>query len=270
MLLEARASAPWGVRRSEARTRRLDVGEAQPLRWGARLVHLASLMHLVRLARLVRFSDLTVAKLRSDCHRRPTKLSGAPLSLFILPQKNYCTILFYFLGFLPSFFLFLYFFLLLFFLFLFYLLFSVIICMMIKWFVHLIFFYIFCKTFVICYFNELRLISSIKRILYIFFYVNNVRLASINHTPCLAPRAWGSTGFCASMRLSPLITLIFSDSKLVVNQVMRKYEGQGAKMAKYLAVAKNFLIEFKAVKIEQVGRDMNLYADTLTGLALIF
>ena len=130
-------------------------------------------------------------------------------SLFILPQKNYCTILFYFLGFLPSFFLFLlYFFLLLFFLFSFYLLFSVIICMMIEWFAHLIFFYIFCKTFVICYFNELRLISSIKRILYFLFYVNNVRLASINRAPRLAPRAWGSTGFCASMRLSPLITLV--------------------------------------------------------------
>ena len=41
-------------------------------------------------------------------------------------------------------------------------------------------------------------------------------------------------------------------------------------MAKYWAMEKNLLTKFKAVKIEQVGRDMNLYADTLTGLALIF
>ena len=44
---------------------------------------------------------------------------------------------------------------------------------------------------------------------------------------------------------------IFSNSKLMVNQVTRKFEAQGAKMAKYLAVANNLITEFKAVKIEQ-------------------
>ena len=63
---------------------------------------------------------------------------------------------------------------------------------------------------------------------------------------------------------------IFSDSKLVVNQVIGKFEARGAKMAKYLAMAKNFLTEFKAVKIEQVGRDLNSHADALAGLASIF
>ncbi|GFY95321.1 hypothetical protein Acr_10g0007060 [Actinidia rufa] len=43
---------------------------------------------------------------------------------------------------------------------------------------------------------------------------------------------------------------IFSDSKLVVNQVIRKFKTPEAKTAKYLAVAKNILKEFKAMKIE--------------------
>ena len=41
-------------------------------------------------------------------------------------------------------------------------------------------------------------------------------------------------------------------------------------MAKYLTMAKNLLIEFRAVKIEQVGRDLNSHADALVGLASIF
>ena len=40
-------------------------------------------------------------------------------------------------------------------------------------------------------------------------------------------------------------------------------------MAKYLAIAKN-LIEFKEIKIEQVGRDLNSHADALVDLASIF
>ena len=63
---------------------------------------------------------------------------------------------------------------------------------------------------------------------------------------------------------------IFSDSKLVVNQVTKKFEARGAKMAKYLAVAKNLLTKFKAIKIEQVGRDLNSHADALAGLASVF
>ena len=41
-------------------------------------------------------------------------------------------------------------------------------------------------------------------------------------------------------------------------------------MAKYLAVAKNLLTEFRAVKIKQVGRDLNSHANVLVGLVLIF
>ena len=40
-------------------------------------------------------------------------------------------------------------------------------------------------------------------------------------------------------------------------------------MAKYLVVAKNLFTEFKVVEIEQVGRDLNSYADALAGMASI-
>ena len=63
---------------------------------------------------------------------------------------------------------------------------------------------------------------------------------------------------------------VFSDSKMIVNQVIKKFEVQRAKIAKYLAVTKNLLIKFKAVKIEQVGRDLNSHTDALAGLASVF
>ncbi|XP_057463838.1 uncharacterized protein LOC130753679 [Actinidia eriantha] len=63
---------------------------------------------------------------------------------------------------------------------------------------------------------------------------------------------------------------VHSDSKLVVNQVTGKFEARGVKMAKYLQVAKNLLSEFRAVKIEQVGRELNAHADALASLASAF
>ena len=41
-------------------------------------------------------------------------------------------------------------------------------------------------------------------------------------------------------------------------------------MAKYLAITKTLLIEFRAVKIEQVGRDLKSHTDALTSLASVF
>ena len=40
-------------------------------------------------------------------------------------------------------------------------------------------------------------------------------------------------------------------------------------MAKYLVITKILLIKFKAIKIEQVGRDINSHANALTGLASV-
>ena len=63
---------------------------------------------------------------------------------------------------------------------------------------------------------------------------------------------------------------IFSASKLVVKQVTNKFAARETRMAEYLIIVKTFLIEFKAVKIEQVGRDLNSQADVLAGIALVF
>ena len=43
---------------------------------------------------------------------------------------------------------------------------------------------------------------------------------------------------------------IFSDSKLVVNQITDIFEARGVKMTKYLAIIKNLLIKLRATKIE--------------------
>ena len=48
---------------------------------------------------------------------------------------------------------------------------------------------------------------------------------------------------------------IFNDSNSVVNQVTSKFEARGARMAKYLASVKT-LTKFRAIKIEQMGRDL--------------
>ena len=63
---------------------------------------------------------------------------------------------------------------------------------------------------------------------------------------------------------------IFRDSKLVVNQVTKMFEARVTKMAKYLAMAKTLLVQFWAIKINQVGRDLNSHVDALTDLALAF
>ena len=41
-------------------------------------------------------------------------------------------------------------------------------------------------------------------------------------------------------------------------------------MFEELAIAKTLITEFRAVQIEQVGRDLNSNADALAGLASIF
>ena len=41
-------------------------------------------------------------------------------------------------------------------------------------------------------------------------------------------------------------------------------------MAKYLAMAKCLLVEFRTIKTEQVARDLNSHANALAGLASVF
>ncbi|GFZ00158.1 hypothetical protein Acr_13g0015570 [Actinidia rufa] len=52
--------------------------------------------------------------------------------------------------------------------------------------------------------------------------------------------------------------------------VTGKFEARGVKMAKYLQLAKILLSEFRAFKIEQVGRELNAHADALAFLASTF
>ena len=50
--------------------------------------------------------------------------------------------------------------------------------------------------------------------------------------------------FIARLRSTSRLLHIFSDSKLVVNQVTRKFEAREDKMVKYLTMLKIFLAEF--------------------------
>ena len=59
----------------------------------------------------------------------------------------------------------------------------------------------------------------------------------------------------------------FSDSQLVVNQVLGEYQARGAKMAAYLAKVKVELSAFGRGSIEQIPREQNANADALAKLA---
>ena len=60
---------------------------------------------------------------------------------------------------------------------------------------------------------------------------------------------------------------VFSDSQLVTNQLSGKYEARDEKMAKYLEKARESLKDFRAVRVEKIGRESNSHADALAGLA---
>ena len=57
-------------------------------------------------------------------------------------------------------------------------------------------------------------------------------------------------GLRFASKLKVLELHIFSDSKLVVNQVIGKFKARGDKMAKYLTIAKTLLAKFRSFKIE--------------------
>ena len=58
------------------------------------------------------------------------------------------------------------------------------------------------------------------------------------------------TGLRSVNKLGVPELYIYSDSKLVVNQVTGKFKARAIKMAKYLRMAKSLISEFRAVKIE--------------------
>lgn len=60
---------------------------------------------------------------------------------------------------------------------------------------------------------------------------------------------------------------IFSDSQLVVNQVLGEYQARGVQMKAYLAKVQEMLHALQRYTIRQVPREQNSNADALAKLA---
>ena len=60
----------------------------------------------------------------------------------------------------------------------------------------------------------------------------------------------------------------FSDSKLVVGQVMGELEARNARMQEYLGRIKRLQSDFKSFNLTQVSRSGNTHADSLATLAM--
>ncbi|XP_028106474.1 protein NYNRIN-like [Camellia sinensis] len=61
--------------------------------------------------------------------------------------------------------------------------------------------------------------------------------------------------------------MVFSDSKLVVNQVSGEYEARDGRMSKYQVLVREEIKKFPAIRVEQINREENNSADELAGLA---
>ncbi|XP_062089480.1 uncharacterized protein LOC133796014 [Humulus lupulus] len=60
---------------------------------------------------------------------------------------------------------------------------------------------------------------------------------------------------------------IYSNSQLVIRQVLREYQTKGEKMAAYVTQMREMLQTFKRHSIHQIPREKNVFADTLEKLA---
>ena len=60
---------------------------------------------------------------------------------------------------------------------------------------------------------------------------------------------------------------VYSDSWLVVNQVLGSFEAKDPQMMKYLRLVKQTMDRFRSVKMVQVVRGQNRHADSLATLA---
>ena len=75
------------------------------------------------------------------------------------------------------------------------------------------------------------------------------------------------TGLRLARDMNIKILDIYSDSQLVVNQVMGEYQARGLKMVAYLNKTKDLLAQFDKYTLQQVPRDQNSNADALAKLA---
>ena len=60
---------------------------------------------------------------------------------------------------------------------------------------------------------------------------------------------------------------IYSDSRLVVNQVQGNFEARDSRMKAYLQAVKQIMNKFGTVKVAQLGRAQNRHANALATLA---
>ena len=60
---------------------------------------------------------------------------------------------------------------------------------------------------------------------------------------------------------------IYSDSRLVVYQIIGSFEAWDSRMKAYLSIAKQIISQFGTVKVAQVGRAQNRHANSLAMLA---
>ncbi|XP_028094673.1 uncharacterized protein LOC114294718 [Camellia sinensis] len=74
-------------------------------------------------------------------------------------------------------------------------------------------------------------------------------------------------GLRSALRMKATALMVFSDSKLVVNQVSGEYEARDERMAKYQALVREEIKKFPAIRVEQINREENNSADELAGLA---
>ncbi|XP_028071753.1 uncharacterized protein LOC114274082 [Camellia sinensis] len=74
-------------------------------------------------------------------------------------------------------------------------------------------------------------------------------------------------GLRRALRMKPSALMVFSDSKLVVNQVSGEYEAKDERMAKYQALVRAEIKKFASIKVEQINREENNTVDELADLA---
>ncbi|XP_028076658.1 uncharacterized protein LOC114278742 [Camellia sinensis] len=74
-------------------------------------------------------------------------------------------------------------------------------------------------------------------------------------------------GLRSALRMKASALMVFSDSKLVANQVLGEYEARDERMAKYQALVRVEITKFAAIRMEQINRKENNVADELAGLA---
>ena len=75
------------------------------------------------------------------------------------------------------------------------------------------------------------------------------------------------TGLRAVLGMGAQDVEVYSDSRLVVNQVQGNFEARDSRMKAYLQAVKQIMNKFSTVRVAQVGRAQNRHADSLAMLA---